>query len=415
MNGDLKIDPALYGLATGIFFVGYFLFEVPSNLLLQRLGARTWLSRIMITWGLVSAAMAFVHGHAGYVWMRFALGVAEAGFFPGVILYLTYWFPAPTRARMMAMFVAAIPLSSVIGAPVSNAILNFNGVLGLRGWQWLFLLEGAPAVALGLATPFLLSSRPTDAAWLSSDERAALDDVLSRETRRKAHMPLGRALVHPVVLLLSVVYFCMMIGLYVMSYWLPRTLKGMGVESSHLGWMVAIPYAAGALVMIPWGRHADATGEREGHVAIAMLGACAGFIMAALCHGVAAVLAGWCLVSMGVFCAMPAFWAIPTLRLAGTAAAGGIALVNSLGNLGGFAGSATVGKLAERANGSIWMGLLLCAAVMNIGGAVMLWLKPAAPEPWARVSNESAGPVPVPVPGAPVADATVSKATASTT
>ena len=372
MNRDIGLTDKIYGM-TGAFFLGYFLFEVPSNLLLDRYGARRWISRIMISWGLVSAAMALACGTVSYLSLRVALGVAEAGFFPGMILYLTYWFPAATRARMTALFVAAIPISSVLGLPISGQIMRMEGIWGLHGWQWLFILEGLPAVLIGAVVPFLLTDRPANARWLKDQQKRWLQETLDAESHAKPHMPLLKALVHPSILALSAVYFCLMIGLYVLSFWMPKVMKAAGdLSDTQVSLLGVVPYAAGAMTMFFWGRHSDASGEHEWHSAFAMAAAAVGLAMIAFwTKNLVGATIGFSLVSVGVFCAMSTFWPLPSARLRGTAAAGGIAVVNSVGNLGGFVGPAIIGEI-QRSRlgfaGGFWAtaGFLVLGAVLVI-------------------------------------------------
>jgi len=370
MKPALGISEAWFGLSTGAFFLGYFLFEIPSNLLLHRFGARRWISRIMISWGIVSAGMALAVGPWSLTGLRILLGVAEAGFFPGMILYLTYWFPARTRGRMTALFVAAIPISSAIGAPVSGFLLALNGRYGLAGWQWLFLLEGIPAVLVGLIVPFYLTNRPAEAKWLSADERQWLQTTLDSEAETKPHMPVLAALFQPSILWLSAVYFCLMVGLYTLSFWMPSVLKELGLGAVPRGLVSGIPFAAGAIIMFPWGLHSDRTGEREWHVVIAMIVGAVGAGVAAIGSDVTVVTIGFTLLSIGVFAAMCTFWPIPSARLKGTAAAGGIAMVNSIGNLGGFLGPYLIGGLKTPRFGFM-LGLLATALFMALGAVVV--------------------------------------------
>ena len=397
MNKDLDISKTLYGFGAGAFFLGYFLFEVPSNLLLHRFGARRWISRIMISWGIVSAMTALVVGAKSYVAIRILLGIAEAGFFPGMILYLTYWFPAATRSRVIALFVAAIPISGIIGAPLSGYLMDLNGVHGLRGWQWMFIAEGIPALLVGAIVPFYLTDRPSQANWLRPEQAQWIQSLLDRESRQTPHMPLLAALFHPSILILSGVYFCMMVGLYGLNFWMPAVLgsDGAGISSANMKWVAAIPPACGALVMFFYGKHSDQKSEREWHVAVAMLVGAAGFgltaasaskeIVASLTPAVAQALAtlGFVFVAVGVFCAMATFWPLPSARLTGTAAAGGIAVINSVGNLGGFVGPSTIGAMKDSRFG--YTGGLLATALAMALGAILV----AAMKSRARASTSS--------------------------
>jgi ACS family tartrate transporter-like MFS transporter len=384
MNKDLGISQTVYGFGAGAFFLGYFLFEVPSNLLLHRFGARRWISRIMISWGIVSAMTALVVGAKSYVAIRVLLGIAEAGFFPGMILYLTYWFPAATRGRMTALFVAAIPISGIIGAPLSGYLLDLHGEYGLKGWQWMFVVEALPALLIGIVVPFYLTDRPQQAAWLKPEQAQWLQSVLDGESRQKPHLPLLKALLHPAILILSGVYFCMMVGLYGLHFWMPTVLgeDGTGISGAAMKWIPAIPPACGALVMYFYGKHSDQKNEREGHVAVALLIGAAGFGLAAVSASTylseslvpvvtqATATLGFVLAAVGVFCAMASFWPLPSARLSGTAAAGGIAVINSIGNLGGFLGPYTIGALKDTRFG--YTGGLLATAVAMVFGAIVI-------------------------------------------
>ncbi|HMN71878.1 MAG TPA: MFS transporter [Rhodoblastus sp.] len=350
---DLALSAEVFGLGAGIFFLGYFLFEVPSNLLLEKVGARIWIARIMITWGLISAAMALVKGETSFYFVRFLLGLAEAGFFPGIILYLTYWYTAAERAKVVGMFMVAVPLSSAIGAPVSSWILgSFTGVGGLASWQWLFIIEALPAVIMGFVVLAYLDDGPADAKWLTAEERQAVIAHLaaereSREAVRK--FSLGEALAHPRVIGLALVYFGIVTGLYGFGFWAPQIVKAFGLTIAQTGWVVAIPFVAGALVMVPWTQHSDATRERTWHVALpAFLGGI-GLIVGSYLSSPLLAMIALTLGSVGTFAALPTFWTLPTALLTGTAAAGGIALINAIGNVGGFVGPYLVGWIKDNA------------------------------------------------------------------
>ncbi len=371
MNRDIGLSAAAYGLGSGIFFIGYFLFEIPSNLILEKVGARRWIARIMITWGVLSAAMAFVRGPTSFYGVRFLLGVAEAGFFPGMILYLTYWFPWARRARIIAMFMLAIPLSSVVGAPVSTALLGVS-VLGLHGWQTMFLLEGIPAVLLGIAVIFLMTDRPAAAAWLTADERAVLQAALDREAQPAAgHVHgLAAAVRSPQVWRYALVYFGVIMGNYGLSFWLPQIVKGFGgLTNQQTGWLTALPYLVAAVAMYLWGRHSDRTGERVWHFGLPAALASAGFLLAAMAHDPSIQFAGLSAATIGVCCAAPMLWSFPTRFLRASAAAGGIALINSVGNLAGYAGPSIMGFMKE-ATGDYSGGLMVLA--VSLGLSVLL-------------------------------------------
>jgi D-galactonate transporter len=376
MNKDLGFSPLVYAWGAGIFFIGYFLLEVPSNVILERVGARRWIARIMLTWGVLSSAMALIWNESSFLVLRFLLGAAEAGFFPGIILYLTYWFPAEHRARITGAFMVAIPVSSVIGAPVSGLILGLDGVLGLRGWQWLFLLEGIPSVLLGFVVLAYLTDRPAQATWLTPQERAWLTAQLDRErqTREALHrFTLGEALRHPRVLALALVYFGIVAANYGLSLWLPQIVKGFGLTNFETGLVTAVPYAFGAIAMVLWGLHSDRTTERTWHVVLPALAAAIGLAASAYIGSPFLTMAALCVAGIGIFAALPTFWTLPTALLSGTAAAGGIALINSVGNLSGFAGPYLVGWIKE-ATGDFSMGLLALAVAPLVSAVVALWL-----------------------------------------
>jgi MFS transporter, ACS family, tartrate transporter len=375
MNADLGLSAAAYGLGSGIFFLGYVLFEVPSNVLLERFGARAWIARIMISWGVLSASMAFIEGAASFYAVRFMLGVAEAGFFPGIIYYLTCWFPARYRARIVALFMIALPLSSVIGAPISTALLGIRAG-GLQGWQWMFLLEAIPTIILGFAVLRVLTNKPADAKWLTHDERGWLQRELAGERSAAEHghtLSLRQALLMPRVWRHGLVYFTVLVGLYGFSFWLPQIIATLGsLTNVQVGLMTTIPYALSCIALVAWGRHSDATGERSWHVAAPPLLAA---LALATSGGVANPLlafAALCLAAVGIYACLPAFWALASRGLQGAAGAGAIALINSIGNLGGFLGPTVMGYAKER-TGSYAVSLLLIALCLAFGAALVLW------------------------------------------
>ena len=369
MNADLGIGSQAFGFIAGIFFLGYCLFEVPSNVMLARFGARIWIARIMITWGLVSMCMAFVTGATSLGVARFLLGVAEAGFFPGIIYYLTRWVPASERARTVSAFMVAVPVSALIGAPLSGWILDaFQDAGGLKGWQWLFILEALPAVLLGVAAYFFLDDNPAAARWLTQDERAALGQKIADEDQANAAahgLTLREALTNGRVLSLSLVYFGIVSGLYALTFWTPQIVKAFGFSNTQTGLITAVPFLAGALVMNAWGKHSDKTGERVWHVALPSFLGAAGLIAGSLVSEPAFALLALTVAALGIFAALPTFWTLPTAMLSGTAAAGAIALINSIGNIGGFAGPYVVGWLKGT-------GFETGAAVAAIASAMIL-------------------------------------------
>ena len=373
MNAELKFTPLIFAWGAGIFFIGYFIFEVPSNLALEKFGASRWIARIMVSWGIISALMATVSGEWSFYILRFLLGVAEAGFFPGIILYLTYWYPAEYRARFLAAFAIAVPVSTVIGAPVSGLLLGLDGLMGLKGWQWLFIIEGIPSVLLGIVTWFYLTDRPEKAGWLTSEQKAWLAAKLKAETAAKqaaSHLTLGQALSSPKVVTLSLIYFGFVGALYGMQFWLPQIVKAFGLTNAQTGFVTAIPYLFGTIAMILWARHSDATRERVAHVGGPLL-------LTALALGVSSYITDptitmivLTVAAIGVFCTFAVFWTLPTAWLTGTAAAGAIALINSIGNLAGFAGPYLVGWV-KTATDSTSIGLLVLALLPLIGGLLV--------------------------------------------
>ena len=376
MNGDLGFTATVFGWGAGIFFFGYFLFEVPSNLALERFGARLWIARIMLTWGLLSAAMSLIWNEASFLVVRFLLGAAEAGFFPGIILFLTYWFPAAYRARMVGRFMAAVPISTVIGAPLSGLILELDGVFGLKGWQWLFISEGVPTVLLGLVVMFYLTDGPEKADWLEPAERAWLVDRLRRERMvREAHArhSLWQALKHPRVLLLSLVYFGNAAANYALGFWLPTIVKNFGISNLETGFVTAIPYVIGAFSMVLWPLLSDRLQERKWNTALAFLVTAVALAGSTWFPDPIHKMTVLCVCAIGLFAIGPLFWTLPTAFLSGTAAAGGIALINSIGNLAGFAAPYLMGYLKD-ATGGFSAGLLAVSTLPFLSFILVLAL-----------------------------------------
>ncbi|MGH8447191.1 MAG: MFS transporter, partial [Solimonas sp.] len=388
MNGDIGLSAAAYGLGGGIFFIGYFLFEVPSNLVLNRVGARLWIARVMVTWGLVSAASAFVVGPKSFYVMRFLLGAAEAGFFPGIILYLSQWFPVRQRAVAAAWFMAAAPISTALGSPLSGWIMQMPPVFGLADWQWLYLIEAAPAVLLGFVVLVYLTDAPAKARWLSADERHWLIARLATEAGERAthggHMSGAlRALLDVRVLALGLVYFGTSAGLYTLGLWAPLMIREFGYTPLQTGWLNAIPSVIATVAMILWARHSDRSGERTWHVVIPCVLACAGFVMAGQVHSAPLVVLALVIVNVGISAAKAPLWAMPTLFLSGAGAAAGIAMINSLGNLGGFLGPFAIGWL-KRETGSYSGGLYVVGATLAISAIVTLLIARQAGRTAAR-------------------------------
>jgi ACS family tartrate transporter-like MFS transporter len=376
MNKDLGFSPSVFGFGAGIFFLGYFLFEVPSNLILEKVGARLWIARVMITWGMVSAAFAFISGDTSFYILRFLLGAAEAGFFPGIILYLSYWFPARYRAGVVSLFMAAAPISVVLGSPISSALLEMHGLLGLRGWQWMFLMEAIPAVVLGFVVLVYMTDRPEKAKWLRDDERQWLVNVMNAEHAAKAATAshsIWRGLADLRVLALSLVYFGTSAGLYTLGIWAPQIIKEFGLSTMQVGLLNAIPPTVAVVAMVLWARHSDRTGERTWHVVAACIAASAGLMLAGAATSVISVVAALTLVNIGISAAKPPLWSMPTMFLSGSAAAAGIATINSIGNLGGFVGPAMIGWIKDL-TGSFQGGLYFVAGLLVLSAVLTLVL-----------------------------------------
>ncbi len=404
LSHELGFSSSVFGLGAGVFFAGYVLCEVPSNLILRRVGARLWIARIMVTWGLVACGMALVHAPWSFHTLRFLLGVAEAGFMPGIIYYLTLWYPAHRRARAVALFMAATPVAGIIGGPLSGLLLEMHGALDISGWRWMFLLEGIPAVLLGFSVLWLLPDGPAQARWLAPAQREALAAELAADTAANvaaANVAVGRAVepgaetVHGLggvlaallrdgrVWLLSLGYFALCVGMYGLVMWMPTLIGeilGPGAGPERVGLLSAIPYLGGALGMVLIGRHSDSTQERRWHTAGPLFVSAAGFVLSLL-PGMFPWLGGlagawWSLgcftvATIGLWGMLGPFWTIPTGFLSGAAAAGGVALINSVGNSGGFVGPTLVGYVRD-ATGSHVMGFLFIAVVMVVGGCAIL-------------------------------------------
>jgi ACS family tartrate transporter-like MFS transporter len=379
MNDDLGLTATQFGRGAGIFFLGYVLFEVPSNVMLARKGARVWIARIMISWGLLSAGMAFVTGPWSFYVVRFLLGAAEAGFFPGMIYYLTCWFPAAYRARIVGMFMVALPISSIIGAPLSTSLLSLDWA-GLTGWQWMFLLEGIPAVLLGFAVLGCLTDTPERAAWLAPAERRWLTERLAEERAAQEavrRFTLREALTNGAVWTLGLTYFGAVVGLYALGFWLPQIIKGLGNDLTNfeVGLTTVVPYAIAAVVMVLWSAHSDRTGERRWHFALAGLVAAIALAASGALHGFPlASLIALTVAAAGIYATLPVFWTLPTALLTGTAAAAGIALVNSIGNVGGFVGPTLLGYFKDQ-TGDYATGLTVLAVMVALSGALVLGLR----------------------------------------
>ncbi|MFL5160944.1 MAG: MFS transporter [Microvirga sp.] len=374
MNRDLGFSSAVFGFGAGIFFVGYFLFEVPSNVILEKVGARLWIARVMITWGILSAIFAFIKGETSFYVLRFLLGAAEAGFFPGIILYLSYWFPVRRRAQVVSFFMAAAPISTVLGSPLTTALLQMDGIAGLKGWQWMFILEALPAILLGFVVLFYMTDRPEKATWLAEDEREWLVNTMNAENAAKgakAHHSIWSGLTDMRVLALALIYFGTSAGLYTLGIWAPQIIGQFGLSTMQVGLLNAVPPAIAIIAMILWARHSDRTGERTWHVVIACLVAAVGLALAGVASSVVAVVAALTVVNVGISAAKPPLWSMPTMFLSGPAAAAGIATINSIGNLGGFAGPWAIGWIKDLTGsflGGLYMvaGLLVLSAVLTL-------------------------------------------------
>ncbi|UXN08079.1 MFS transporter [Bartonella sp. HY761] len=377
MNADLSFTPTIYSIGAGIFFVGYFLFEVPSNYFMEKLGARLWIARILITWGLISCFMALIVGQWSFYGLRLLLGLAEAGFFPGILLYLTYWYPSRYRARILAGFVIAVPISTLIGAPISGILLEMHGFWGLRGWQWLFIIEGVPTVILGIIAWFYLTDRPSKAKWLTNDEKNWLENEIAMEAEKGRKVGSDHSfmagLTSPRVLILCFVYFSFVAALYAMSFWLPQIIKAFGLSNVETGFVTAIPYFFAAIAMVLWGIHSDRTGERIWHVILPFLLASIALITASFLQEPIILMVALTFAAIGIFCCFSLFWTLPTAFLTGSAAAAGIALINSVGNLAGFGGPYLMGWIKETTS-SASLGLLILGILPLFGAALVYYL-----------------------------------------
>lgn len=370
MNKAVGIDPKTYGLGAGIFFIGYFILEVPSNLALERFGARTWIARIMISWGIVSGACALIGGPTSFLVLRFLLGAAEAGFFPGVILYITYWFPAHYRAIIVGIFMVAIPVAGLIGSPLSGAILYMDGVLGLGGWQWVFLLEAVPAVLLGFASFVWLTDRPEHASWLTDEQRGWLINRLDLERRRAPrveHESVWKVISNKYVLIMALVYSGAAGASTALALWMPQLVKSFGLTNWQTGLLNSVPFGVAAVLMIVWGRNSDRTGERVWHNALPL-----GWMVLAMVGTFFAIHSLWgmipllTLVAAGTYASKGPFWALSSEWLGAASAAAGLAQINALGNLTGFIFNYLIGYI-QAETGSFPLALMPIAGVAALG------------------------------------------------
>src|SRR3954471_18288533 len=376
MVNDLHFSATVFGFGAGIFFLSYFLFEVPSNLLLEKFGARRWLARIMITWGVLAGAMALVTGERSLYLVRFLLGAAEAGFFPGVILYLTYWFPAEYRARVVGLFTVAIPVSSFLGSPISAALLGTDGWFGLRGWQWMFILEAAPAVLFGLACLAVLSDRPADAHWLDADERRwlmARFQAQAGQQRPVQELRLRQVLWNKHVLVLSVVLAGSTAVSSGLQLWQPQIIKSYGLTNTQTGLLNAIPFALASVIMIWWGRRSDEPGERIWHAALPLMLPAAGLASALLFDSLFAIIVILCLAVIGIYAGKGPVWAVSTEWLSAGTAAAGLAQINAISNLAGFGTTYVMGSIKD-ATGSFSLALVPLVALSALAALVILLL-----------------------------------------
>ncbi len=379
MNKAIGLSPAAYGLGGGLFFIGYFLFEVPSNLILYRIGVRVWIARVMVTWGIVSACSAFVTGAHSFYALRFLLGVAEAGFFPGIILYLSLWFPARYRAIAAAAFMAAAPISTAIGSPISGALMELPRFAGLSNWQWLYLIEAVPAVVLGFVVLKVLTDNPEEATWLAAEEREWLVRRLKSEQTTAASTHGGgltsvwRTMCDLRVLALSLIYLGTSAGLYTLGLWAPLILRQFESSSLETGWINALPSVVAVLAMTLWARHSDQTLERTWHVVIPCAAACLGFIWAGSTHTAIGVICALIVVNVGISAAKAPLWAMASTFMSGAGAAVGIAMINSIGNLGGFIGPYMIGWIKGK-TGSYTGGLYVVGATLALSAVLTLLL-----------------------------------------
>ena len=374
MLNDLQFSETVYGLGAGVFFIGYFLFEVPSNIIMHKVGARVWIGRIMITWAILSASMVFVSSPTVFYVLRFFLGVAEAGFFPGIVLYLTYWFPAQRRSRMNALFMIGIPFAGVVGGPLSGWILNtMHGAHGMAGWQWLFLIEAVPSLVLGVVTIFYLPDSIRAASWLSNEEKQLLEENIAKENTGKVDHALSGVFGNPRVWLMAAIYFCCMMGLYGISFYLPTLIKAAGVKDAmDVGLLTAIPYGCAVIAMLGIAKSADRTRERRWHFTIASALGGLGLLLATIYgDNVALAMVALCLGTAGMLATMPVFWTYPSSILGGTAAAAGIAMINSFGNLAGFVSPSIIGWMKDVTH-STNAGMVVVSGALFLGALLAL-------------------------------------------
>ncbi|MED3728222.1 MFS transporter [Priestia filamentosa] len=379
MNKDLALSSEVFGFASGIFFIGYFLFEVPSNVMMQRFGARVWIARILVTWGILAVITGFIQSAMHLYILRFLLGVAEAGFFPGIIMYLTFWFRSKERATTIALFTAAIPVSYIIGAPLSTWIMDSINWMNISGWRWMFILEGLPAVILGVVTYFYLTDSPKNAKWLKIEEKEWLIQELKKDTESRKdvkHLGIMKAMINPKVLFLSFIYFVYQTGSLGVGYWMPQIIKGFSdtLTNIQIGLIATIPYIGATIGMIFWSRHSDSKGERRLHSAIPLLLASIGLVGAGLTGNPYLAILLITLSLTGMYSFKAPFWALPSLFLTQSTASIAIASINSVGNLGGFVGPYTIG-IINGATHDIKVGLLFLSSLLLISFLMVLFMK----------------------------------------
>jgi MFS transporter, ACS family, tartrate transporter len=394
MNKDLGFSAYIYGWGAGIFFFGYFLFEIPSNLVLEKIGARIWIARIMITWGIISALTAFVTGPRSFLIVRFLLGAAEAGFFPGMILYFTYWFPSQYRGRVISTLFIAQPVANALASIVSAAILEMDGILGIKGWQWIFIIEAVPAVLLGLVIFRVMTDRPARADWLADEERTWLQariDGENREVESAGHLTLMRALGDPRVVALSMIYLMSVTANYGIVFFMPQIIKGIGLSNMMTGLASSVPYIIGTIGLIVWGWSSDRYKERRWHLIVASTLGALGLAFAAWSGASYWALLGMSAATVGIYGSRAAFWPMPSIFLTGTAAAGAIALINATGNLGGYFGPFIVGWIKDSTK-SFEAGLYFLAACSLIAAIITFFAARAAGDPAAVARANATAP-----------------------
>ncbi|MBV9827447.1 MAG: MFS transporter [Alphaproteobacteria bacterium] len=369
MNRDLGLTAYQFGWGAGLLFASYSICEIPSNLILYRFGARRWIARIMITWGVIAAANAFVTGPVSFYAVRFLLGAAEAGFFPGITYFLAAWFPPQYRARVLAWFLVAIPVSSIIGGPISGLLLQLDGHLGLTGWQWMFIIEGLPAALIGIWVLFMLTDRPEEAQWLSAAERGAMVTMLAEEQRDRGRHSLLSAVSDPRILVLTAIQFGYTLGSYGVGIWLPQILKTHGLSNLAVGFVSAIPYIFASVAMLLWAGYVDRTGRKVANLTLGFVMATTGLVLSVIWTELAPALIGLTIALVGVTSARAIFWTVPTSFLAGRGAAGGLAFITTFGSLGGFFGPFLIGWIKD-ATGSFILGLSAMAAILALTTAL---------------------------------------------